>query len=317
MYFRRTFLGAMFCLLLIGGLSAQTTSPKQVSPEEQLDKDDEIKIDTLLIDVPVSVLDSDGKFVAGLRKDNFQIFENGVSQKIEYFASVEQPFTVVLLLDVSGSMHNNLDDIKAAALNFIDKLNPSDRIVGIAFDQHLKVLNKNLRDRQTLRDGIKKLQGGFGTYLYPTVEVVSRKILKRITNRKALILFSDGIDGRGANFFNGQALSTYQTSLTEAESSGALIYCVQYNADERRENVTANAYLNDLAELSGGKLFSANKIQDLSKIFTAAAEELRWQYSIGYSPETPAKPNERREIKVKVNRENIIVRARDGYTGKP
>ena len=126
-YFRRTFLGAMFCLLLIGGLSAQTTPPKQVSPEVQLDKDDEIKIDTLLIDVPVSVVDSDGKFVAGLRKDNFQIFENGVSQKIEYFASVEQPFTVVLLLDVSGSMHNNLDDIKAAALSFIDKLNPSDR----------------------------------------------------------------------------------------------------------------------------------------------------------------------------------------------
>lgn len=298
-------------------VSTPSVPADKKNSENIFDENEVITVNTSLVDIPVSVFDKDGRVITNLNKTDFRIYENGDEQKIENFASVEQPFTVVMLLDISGSMRFHLDDIKKAALAFVDQLKPTDRVVAATFDHHIQVLSTDLLDREKLRKAIKKIQPGGGTFLYATVEVVSNRLLRRFPGRKALLLFTDGADSWSSSRNDGALpRSNYQTSLSAAESSGSLIYSVQFYPDSGKENERANAYLADLAENTGGRLFRPEKIKELLPAFVAIAEELRWQYSIGYYPEKTAKPNERRQIKVVVNQPGAKVRARESYVGK-
>jgi len=308
---RHGFYLILACLAVAGIGFAQVPPTKPDLKIPQPDEED-IRVDTSLVDVAVSVFGKDRKLITDLTQDDFVIFENGIEQKIEYFASLEQPFTVVLLMDLSGSMQNNLEQIKSASLKFIDQLRPTDRIEGIVFSEGIRVLNTDLLDRETLRKEIKRLEVyRSGTFLYPVVEVVSQRVLKKLTGRKALVLFTDGIDGTPVPA-DGVRRSTYETSLREAVSSSALVYCIKFGSDVAIYDNTANAYLSDLAESTGGKVFRDN----LSTSFQKVAEELRRQYSIGYYPQTIAKKNEVRKIEVRVKKPDFVVRSRNAYIGR-
>lgn len=314
---------AFFFLAFTLELDAQNPSPSATTPdkksvEQNLLDDEIISTDTSLVNIPVSVFDKSGRVITNLTKNNFRIYENGVEQRIENFASVEEPFTVVMLLDISGSMRFHLDDIKKAALAFVEQLKPNDRVVAIAFDNHLQVLSTDLLDREKLRKGIKNLSPGRGTFLYASIEIISNRLLRRFPGRKALLLFTDGVDSwRGQNSDGALPRANYQTSLRAAENSNALIYCVQFYPDNSDGNRIADAYLADLAALSGGNIYRPKKIKELQPAFVSIAEDLRWQYSLGFYPETRAKANERRQIKVVVDQPNAAeIRARESYVGK-
>ncbi|MBA2705678.1 MAG: hypothetical protein H0U60_17710 [Blastocatellia bacterium] len=111
--------------------SAQTTATAE---EPEVDENDVVRVSTSLITVPAEVMDRNGRYIGSLRKEDFRVFENGVEQELSYFASVEQPFTVALLLDVSGSTQPRLQAIRAAANAFIKRLRPNDRLLIISFD---------------------------------------------------------------------------------------------------------------------------------------------------------------------------------------
>jgi len=310
-----------------------------------------IKVETNLVTMPVSVLDRDGRFISGLQQRDFQIFENGVQQKVEYFQSVEQPFTVILLIDVSPSTQFQITEIQDAAIAFVNQLRPGDKVQVIAFDERVQILSPVTNDRRVLRNAILQTEFGDGTSLYEAVDYVINRQFKEIQGRKAVVLFTDGVDttSRRAN---------YQTSIREAEESEALIYPIRYDTQsdmnggwggwgggggypqQRRrrgwgrilggvlggnnqgggvggagntypEYETGKRYLEDLARNSGGRSFEARN--DLSAAFTGIAEELRRQYSIGYYPETVGKAGERKQIRIRVMRPNLVVRAKTSY----
>ncbi len=119
----------------------------QTGPIE--DSDDVIKVDTTLVTIPVSVFDSGGRFISGLNKNDFRIFEDGQAQQIEVFATTEQPFTVVLLLDVSRSTQFQIEEIQDAAIAFVEQLRPQDQMMVVAFDDEIQVLSEPTSDRQT------------------------------------------------------------------------------------------------------------------------------------------------------------------------
>lgn len=340
MRIKKVFSG-VFILVVLAAFSAvrgqtpaasPTPTPSATPSVPDVPADEEVlSVETALVNIPVSVTDAAGRVVPGLARENFQIFENGVPQKIEYFASTEEPFTVVLLLDVSGSVKENLGDIKRAALAFLDQLKPEDRVMGITFDMQLRVLNTDLRDREGLRKAIRDIDVGGGTYLYATTQVVSNRLLQRFKGRKALVLFTDGIDGwHQINGLNNTPVSNYETSLAAAEASGALVYAVQFNAvddieiarDAERgrnrfaENKIANSYLKDLTERTGGAIYRTKRIKELKTAFASVADELRRQYSIGYYPPTPAKKGERRRVSIAVDQPGAKARARDSYIGR-
>lgn len=336
--------------------SAQTrtqTSDPTTTDESPVEEDDEIiKIETNLVTMPVSVLDRDGRFITGLQQKDFQIYENGVQQKIEYFASVEQPFTVVLMLDVSPSTQYRIDEIQNAAIAFVDQLRQNDKVVVIAFDERVRLLSEPTNNRAVLRNAIRQSSFGDGTSLYDAVDYVVNQQLRSIEGRKAIVLFTDGVDTTSRR-------AIYQTTVLAAQETDALIYPIRYDTyqdgggyggnfpiprrgggnvgtlggiigiilgggnipmggggsagSSRAEYETGRRYLEELARNSGGRNFEADSIYNLDAAFTGIAEELRRQYSVGYYPEKVGQKGERKQIKVRVMRPNLVVKAKNSY----
>ena len=181
-----------------------------------------IKVETELVTIPVTVLDRQGHFMTGLQQSDFKITEDGKSQEIAYFNTTEQPFTVVLLIDVSNSTKFKIDEIQNAAIAFIDQLKQNDRVMVISFDENVNVLSEPTSDRRQLYDAIRRANFDGGTSLYEAVDFAINRRLSRIEGRKAVVLFTDGVDTTSKN-------ATYQSTVRDAEELDATIYPVYYN----------------------------------------------------------------------------------------
>ncbi len=296
--------------------------------EPEIDEADVVRVSTSLITVPAEVMDRNGRYIGNLRREEFRVFENGVEQELSYFASVEQPFTVALLLDVSGSTQSRLQAIRAAANAFIKRLRPNDRLLLISFDGKINVLTEavtlnELRQKRLRLDAVND-----GTLLYDTVDVALNQKLAAIQGRKAIVLLTDGVDG-------GSKRGSLKHNLRDAEESNTVIYTVQYNTlpelparlsrivnpkirahmQEKmtKEYAVGSNYLRSLAEKTGGRLFSADDLSDVPAAFNAITDELGRQYSLGYYPSSAARAGETRDIKVRTRLPNLIVRARESY----
>ncbi len=322
------------------------------------DENEIIKVETNLVTMPVSVLDRDGRYVSGLQQQDFQIFENGIEQKVDYFQSVETPFTVVMLIDVSPSTQFRIDEIQNAAIAFIDQLRANDRVMIISFDENVNVLSPITNNRNQLKNAIRSLQFGDGTSLYEAVDYVINQEMSRIQGRKAVVLFSDGVDttSRRASYQSTVAMSEevdslfytirYDTSrdmnggggnsypspqprrngrVSMADILGAILSGGNVNIGSGRggrvgtagsspsEYETGRKYLEAIAQKSGGRKFEAQSITNVSAAFSGIAEELRRQYSLGYYPVNVGTMGERKQIKVRVMRQGVVVRAKNSY----
>jgi VWFA-related protein len=378
-----------------------TTKQKDAGPEE-VGEGDVIRVETTLISIPVSVMDRDGKYIPNLTKDDFRVWEDDVEQKVAYFASTEKPFTVALLIDTSGSTRFKLGEIQDAAIAFVEQLRPDDRVMVVSFSDKIRTLAQPTSDRNTLRNAIRQTEPGDGTRLYDAVDQVINESLNRVEGRKAIVLFTDGVDTTSKR-------ATYESTVRDAEELDALIYPVQFDTlsdmgilgggwpgsgrsrrggggsgggggtnpsgsgggifdsilgiilgggtnggssggnnggnypgsggnypngrggrrggggwpgggggsgNSRNEYELADQYLHDLARVSGARLYNAEQ-QNLDVAFRSVAEELRRQYSLGYYPKNAPHPGERRNVKVRVNRNELVVRTRDSYVFQP
>ncbi len=341
--------------VLIGDTKSGNQTPTKTDAPEQIGEDDGevIKVETNLVTMPVSVLDRSGRFVAGLQQKDFHIFENNSEQKIEYFAAVEKPFTVILMLDVSPSTQFQINEIQDAAIAFVNQLRPDDKIAVVSFDERVHLLSPPTNNRNALRNSIQRAQFGDGTSLYDAVDDVIRRQLSQIEGRKAVVLFTDGVNTTSRR-------ATYESTVRETEEIDALFYPIRYDTyqdmqsrngggsnypypqgrnvgiggiigiilgggnvpigggsrggssgSSRAEYETGRRYLEDLARNTGGRTFEANN--NLDAAFSGIAEELRRQYTIGYYPETAGQKGERRQIRVRVQRPNLVVRAKNSY----
>ncbi len=324
---------------------AEGLSESRVGAEGETVEDDVIRVDTSLVTVPVTVLDRSGRYVPYLRRQDFRLFEDGVEQKIAYFAAVDHPFTVVFLIDTSGSTQFRLDEIQDAAMTFVSKLKPEDSVMVMEFDSRIKVLCKATTDRNVIAKAIRRTSTGGSTRLYDAVDDVLRKQLRTINGRKAVVLFTDGVD-------TASTRATYESTLRDAEEADAPIYSVDYDTQgtkgiwggqgmpgsggvifgipiprpgvpgsggtggpgstpaEYRRGV---AYLNALSDRTGGRFYSADTMMGIGQAFTWIAEELRRQYSLGYYPKLVAKEGQRRQIKVRAVEPDMVVKARGSY----
>src|SRR5688572_16361376 len=312
-----------------GSATAEKTSspvPRaQTSAPLPNDGDDVVRVETNLITIPVSVFDRHGLYIQNLRKENFKIFDEGTEQQIEYFGTTEKPFTVVLLLDTSPSTEYEIDEIRAAATAFVNQLKPQDKVMVVEFDGNVHVLTELTGDRQAIYKAIKRADFGSGTALYDAVNFSLAQRLNAITGRKAIVLFTDGVDTQSSK-------ANYDSTLGLAEESDSLIFPIYYNTFERtrddafdtlgppppgttaREYAVGKKYLEELAAYTGGRVFRPEDTPGgLTAAFEGIAEELRRQYEIGYIPSEDGKPGERRRIKVRVDRPNLVLRARDSY----
>lgn len=342
-------------LLLIAFLSALITTPagsqerpRRTSASEEVGEGDVVRVDTSLVTVPVSVMDRQGRFLYDLRSEDFRIFENSVEQQITFFESVEVPFTVILMLDTSSSVWRKLDQIKKSAVTFLDQLRPNDSVMVISFAHRMTVHCEPTDDRERLRQVIDGIGKGMSTHLYDAVAKVMKKKLTEIRGRKAVVIFTDGVDESGDK--------TAKQTLHYAQELDALIYTIRFDTYDERMDAIMQAqngvvaiagifgrfpfpgspmkngrgetlrdmyergkrYLQDLSSASGGRYFEASRdLRDLDHSFAQIAEELRRQYRLGYYPTIRGTTPERRTLRVRVSRSDVAVRARDSYVYVP
>lgn len=284
-----------------------------------------IKVETDLVTIPVSVFDRGGSYIRDIRQDEFAIFEDGEQQEVAYFGTTEQPFTVVLLLDTSPSTEYKIEEIRDAAIAFVGQLKPHDRVMVIEFDGKTNVLADLTGDRKTIRKAIKRADFGDGTALYDAVNFTLANKLSQIQGRKAIVLFTDGVD-------TASSKAGIDSTIALAEESDSMIFPVYYNTLKEtsareldsygrpapgttaKEYEIGRKYLEELSSYTGGRIFQPESTPGgLKMAFEGIAEELRRQYSIGYIPKTDGEPGQRKEIKVRVDRPNLVLRARDSY----
>ena len=201
--------------------STRSNNTQNNGPEE-VDAGDVIKVDTTLVTLPVSVMDRDGRYIPNLRKEDFRLWEDGVEQNVAFFSAVDKPFSLVLMIDTSGSTRFRLEDIQDAAITFVGQLRQNDRIMIVSFDDDVRVLSDFTNDRYRLRDAIMQTQTGNGTKLYDAVDLVINQQLSRVSGRKAIVLFTDGVDTTSRH-------ASYTSNLSDAEELDALVYPVQYD----------------------------------------------------------------------------------------
>src|SRR5207248_10501603 len=197
------------------------TTSKSNEPEE-VGEGDVVRVSTTLVSIPVSVMDRQGRFIPDLRKEDFRIYEEGVEQKVAYFASVEKPFTVALIIDTTASTHFRMKEMQDAAIAFVNQLRPDDRVLVVTFDSDIRVLQEATNDRNALRDAIRRARTGGNTRLYDAIDFVIHQRLNQISGRKAIVLFTDGVDTTSKH-------ATYQDNMRDAEELDALIFPVQYD----------------------------------------------------------------------------------------
>lgn len=339
--------------VLIGGRNSG--QPNATPTPSVTDENEVIKVETNLVSMPVSVLDRDGRFISGLDQRDFKIFENGVEQKVEYFQSVEQPFTVILLIDVSPSTQFRIDEIQQAAITFVDQLRPSDRVMVVSFDEHVHILSPVTSNRYQLKNAIRQAEFGDGTGLYEAVDYVINQQLRQIQGRKAVVLFTDGVDTTSRR-------ASFESTVAETEEIDSLFYTIRYDTSNdmggggygypgggrrgggrrgggwgdilgaiitggnvniggggapggasQSDYETGRRYLEALAQNSGGRKFEASTMTNVDAAFSGIAEELRRQYSLGYYPEVVGKVGDRKQIKIRVMRPGVVVRAKTSY----
>ncbi len=308
--------------------TADTAAPETSDGEETL------RIETNLITIPVSVFDRNGLYIPGLEQHNFKIYEDGAEQEIAYFGTSDKPFTVAIMIDVSPSTAYKIEEIQRAAMAFVDQLQPQDSVIVIEFDQRVNVLAKATNDREKIRNAIRKARFGGGTSLYNAVDQTLKKQLGKISGRKAIVLFTDGVDTTSdLSLFRGR---TFDSTIKDAEESDVMIFPIYYNTflqsrgtgstfpdifggppakgTTSGEYALGRSYLNELAAVTGGRVFRPEATPGgLTAAFEGIAEELRRQYNIGYIPADEGTPGQRKQIKVRVNRPNLVLRARDSY----
>ena len=273
-----------------------------------------IKVATQTVPIYATVVDSQRRLVADLRKEEFEVYDDGKLQPLTNFVNEVTPFTAIVMLDTSGSMTLNMDFVKQAAEEFLIRLLPEDKAKVGAFNDKIQVLPKdepftNNRDRliRILKDG---LDFGYPTRLWDAVDE-SIAHLEPEDGRRVVLVFTDGDDSaskRGRD-----------DVLERAREKDMMIYAIGLQSDyyngQSRVRTRPDRGLRRLAEETGGGFFELTKKDELGPTFTRVAQELHSQYVLGFSP--ASLDGKVHKLDVKVKRTGMTARGRKSYLAAP
>jgi Ca-activated chloride channel homolog len=254
-----------------------------------------------MVHVTVTVLDG-GKFVTGLPREAFKVYEDGVPQPISHFASENIPLELAVGVDVSGSMTDSIDAVKENVKRFLSALRPTDRVTLVAFNENFFVLSRPSADLPARLKAVDRLAPWGMTSLHETL-IRSFDLLGTQAGRRGLIIFSDGEDT--------SSRVTREAAQRRAEASDAVLFMIGQGRAVEQPG------LKDLCEWlgkhSGGRAFFPRETSELRETFDQIIEELSSQYLVTYAPPTGSKDEAWHQIKVEVGDGRYTVRARQGY----
>jgi len=263
-----------------------------------------------------------------LRKEEFEVAENGEPQKIEFFQPTTAPFNLVLVLDLSGSIKDKLDVVRSAALRFLDVLGPQDKVAVVTFTDEIRVVSQLTDDRNELKRRIRAIdQSRGGTAFYEALWFSLVDTLRGTRGqRNAIVVLSDGVDSSLDRYNPMESRVTFNQLAHKLEEADVIVFPIyldtEYEEVFERGNSSSEAYaisrdqLERIAEVSGGQMFKAEKVSDLAGVYKQVAAAMRTVYSVGYYPTNTEKDGTFRRVRVLVDRPDAAVRARKGYYAK-
>lgn len=296
-----------------GGIVPTPTQPISL-PEDADPQRGKIKVKVDLVSILASVLDDHNRPAPDLPAEAFQLYEEGVLQKIEVFESeTQQPLDLALMIDSSLSAHKEISFEEEAAAHFIRQvLRPGDRLSVFAFDENVTQMVAFSDNVPALQAAVRRIPGGAGTSIYDAVLLGARALEKRgEERRRVIILVTDA----------GETTSRadFDAARKEAVRSDALLYTIVIRPvkNESGRNTAGEHALVTITETTGGAMFFPDTPQELDVIFDLIDRELRTQYRLGYYPAPRGPANTYRNVEVKVLNGDYRVRSRKTYLTGP
>jgi Ca-activated chloride channel family protein len=287
-----------------GWLCAQearpTITPRPKPPSTQQESDrlvPNIRVDTNLVLIPVTVTTPLNQLVTGMEKENFQLFEDKVQQKIEYFASFDAPLSVGLVFDASGSMGAKLAKSREAAAQFFKTANPEDEFFLIQFSDRPQLVVPFTHSTEEIQSRLTFTQAKGRTALLDGVYQAINYLRKGKNPRKAIIIISDGGDNSSR-----YTESEVRNLLKEADAQmyGIGIFEPIGSRGRTAEEMSGPGLLDELAQMTGGRSYPVENINDLPDVAAKIGIELRNQYVLGYISKNQARDGKYRRVQVKL-----------------
>jgi len=269
-----------------------------------------------LVVMYTSVFDKNGHFVAGLQKDNFKLFEDGIQQSLTSFAQEDVPVSMGILMDLSGSMRGKIEQITKAALAFIRASNPKDQVFLIGFNDEVELLQDYTSDIDEITDALENTVVTGGTALYDSIYLGVQKAHTGVKPKKAVVLITDGED-RDSYYKLDELLAKVQESDVQIFSVGFLDEIPDkgfFGKWSKTAPEKARDALTKISEETGAKAFFPNKLTDVHTIVNEIAADLRSQYSLSYFSSNAARDGSFRRVKIELSGpQNATPRYRRGY----
>ncbi len=270
-----------------------------------------IRMNVDLVLVPVTVTDPMNRLVTGLEKEDFQIYENNKEQPIRTFAAEDAPVSIGIIFDLSGSMTSKLIRARESILQFIKTANPQDEFFVIGFNDRPELIEDFTASMEDIEARLATVRAGHRTALLDAIYYGVAKMKDARHERKALLVVSDGGDNR-SRYTEGEVRAQVREADVEIYSIG--IFDPYAPTPEER---TGPQLLEDISDVTGGRLFRVDDIDEMGDIAEKISTELRNQYVIGYRPGDLTRDGKWRKVKVKVNPPQglppLTIYARTGY----
>jgi len=323
-------LAFQFLMILCLGFSAQAQDPDEV-----------ITTNTSLVQLNVGVVDSQGRVITSLARNDFTVYEDGIKQPIINFEPTNAPFSLVMLMDMSGSTINFRPQLKQAAIRFLDALAPEDRVAVIQFNAKIKTLAGFSTNRKNTGYAIDIADGAGNTNLYEALSYALKALDKEEKRRKAIVLLSDGLDttlrisdraaaqraqtdDEAIKLIDAKASNVLNAVLSAADRQGVTIYPLALpSGDPKRLPLpdpiiigiysAARTRLQSLADRSGGRLNEIQRLDQMARLYAEVAADLRSLYTVAYQPSGRPRDGKWHEIRVEVRHPALIARTRPGY----
>jgi Ca-activated chloride channel homolog len=282
----------------------QAQEPGQQAAQQQAPT---FKSGTKVVALYATVLDGNGRLVPGLMKEDFEVLDNDKPQPLAVFSAEVQPITVVVMLDTSGSMTNNIDLVKAGAEQFFLRLLPQDRGQVGAFNDKIQLLSGMTGDRDELVSALRNVDFGYPTRLWDAVDA-GLDSLQGLEGRRVILAFTDG-DDTSSKVGLGDVMD-------RARTDEVMVYAIGLAGEEpgpygRPVRTRPSRGLRRLADETGGGYFELDHKDQLTSTFTRVSQELHSQYVIGFTPQV--RDGKIHKLELRVKRPGMKARARKSY----
>ena len=321
----------LFLLIIFGAVNAAAQ------------QDDVIRVDSSIVRLNVGVVDQKGRPITNLRQQDFTVYEDGVKQQISRFEPTAAPFSVVMILDMSGSTLGFRENIKLSAARFLDALAPEDRVAVVEFYDKVNLRNDFTTNRKIIYNSIEVANGRGKTQLYKALDFALDKLSREDNRRKAIIVLTDGVDTAlgdedreslqrvGAsnvqNSISAENNKTLNSILNRSDAQGVTIYPLVLPTGDPAKladptpiqtelYTAAQKRLKILAARTGGTWNAINRLEEMGRVYALVAADLRTLYTVEYQPANSKADGKFRTVKIEVSNPDLIARTRQGYVAR-